>query len=62
MKKIANQIRKFLKDNGINAQVKVQGDLLIIDNLEYNWAAGIAKAATGLEFIHMSNSMTKLAS
>lgn len=60
MKAIAKQIREYLKSQEINAQVKVQGDLIIIDNLGWNWASAIAEAATGLKFVYMGDSMTRL--
>ena len=60
MKKIANKIKNYLKENNITAQVKVVGETIVIDNLQYAWAQNIAEAATGLQFEHMTNSMTKL--
>lgn len=61
MKAIANKIRKFLKENNFeNAMVKVNGEILIIDNIGYETAQNIAQVVTGLDFEYMSESMTKL--
>lgn len=60
MKKAAAQIKALLKDRKINAQVKVQGDLIIIDNLPpMTNADAIASIACSGEWVYMSQSMTK---
>ena len=61
LRSIAIQIRKFIKVNNIaNAMVTVKGDLLIIDNLGWNSAQDIASIATGLEFVYLTPSITRL--
>ena len=60
MKAIANKLRTFLKENEINAMVKVNGNNIIIDNLGYDNAQNIAQIATGMDFEYMTQSMTKL--
>lgn len=61
LRSIAIQVRKFIKANNFaHAIVKVQGDLLIIDNLGWNSAQDIAEIATGFEFVYLTPSMTKL--
>jgi hypothetical protein len=63
MKQEALQIKALLKDRKINAQVKVQGELIIIDNLPLMMdAASIASIACKGEWVYMSVSMTKLKS
>jgi len=63
MKKIANQIKNYLSANDLNyysGQVRIVKDLIIIDNLFYVSAKQIAEIATGLEFVHVDNSICKL--
>jgi hypothetical protein len=61
LRSIAIQIRKFIKLNNIpHAMVNVKGNLLIIDNLGYDTAQNIAQIVTGLDFVYLTPSMTKL--
>ena len=61
MKKLAKQIRMWLKHEGFNhAQVKLNKNVLIIENVGLNNAANIASMATGLKFEYMTESMTKI--
>jgi hypothetical protein len=61
LRSIAVKIRKFIKMNNIpHAMVSVKGNLLIIDNLGYDNAQNIAQIVTGLDFIYLTPSMTKL--
>lgn len=63
MKKLAAQVREYVKANKMpHVVVKVQGDILVINNLNIFYSAcDIASVATGLNFQFMGQSMTKLA-
>lgn len=58
LSQIASQVRKSI--NAYKGQVRVVGNSIVIDNLGWNSAAGICSSVTGLEFIHISTSMTTL--
>jgi len=60
MKKEVNQIKALLKDRKIKAQVKSEGDIIIIDNLPpMTHADAIASIACQGEWIYMTPSMTR---
>lgn len=62
MRKIATEIRKYLKREGYSSfiQVKTSKELIIIDNLPPMVSADvIAELATKMKFIYITKSITK---